>query len=182
MPFAGMVLCVRTAGDPRALVAAVRAQAYAVDPDQPVYAVRTMDDILAASVGARRLTATLLGGFAALALFLAAVGLYGVLAYWVTQRRREIGIRMALGARAADVLRLVVGHGLMLAAVGVAIGLGGGLAAGRVIGGLLFGVTSHDPVVLAGLPLLVAAVTLLACALPARRAARVDPMIALRCD
>ncbi|HKQ96814.1 MAG TPA: ABC transporter permease [Candidatus Polarisedimenticolia bacterium] len=179
-PMPGMVLFVRSPLDPPALAAAVRAQVHGIDANLPIFAVRTMDDILSASVGARRATAALLGAFSCLALFLAAVGLYGVLAYWVAQRRREIGIRMALGARTGDVLRLVVGHGLGLTLVGVVLGLGGGLLVGRLITGLLFGVTAHDPIVLAGLPLLVTAVTLAACWIPARRAARVDPMVALR--
>ncbi len=180
-PMTGMALVLR-AGDPVGIATAVRDQVRAIDPNLPVYAARTMDDLLASSVGARRFTATLLGVFAGLALFLAAVGLYGVLATWVSQRRREIGIRLALGARDDDVLRLVVGRGLLLTSIGIGLGLAGGLVAGRMISGLLFGVTAHDPVVLAGLPLLVTAVTLAACWVPARRAARVDPMLALRCD
>jgi putative ABC transport system permease protein len=182
VPLRDLALVIRSAGDPVGLTAAVRAQVFAVDASQPVYDVRTMEGIVDASVGARRLTSSLLGAFSVLALSLAATGLYGVLAFWVTQRRREIGVRMALGARRTDVVRLVLKHALTLVGIGLATGFAGALGVTRVLAGLLFGVTARDPIVLAGVPLLVAAVALLACTLPARRAARVDPMVALRTD
>jgi putative ABC transport system permease protein len=175
-------IVVRAAGDPTALVAAVRAQVFAVDPAQPVYDVRTMEGIVDASVARRRLVSSLLGAFSALALSLAAIGLYGVLAFWVTQRRREIGVRMALGARRTDVVRLVLAQAGTLVALGLAAGFAGALGATRLLAGLLFGVTARDPFVLAAVPLLVAVTALLACTLPATRAARVDPMVALRTD
>jgi predicted permease len=182
VPLRDLALVIRSAGDPVGLTAAVRAQVFAVDASQPVYDVRTMEGIVDASVGARRLTSSLLGAFSVLALSLAATGLYGVLAFWVAQRRREIGVRMALGARRTDVVRLVLKHALTLVGIGLVTGFAGALGVTRVLAGLLFGVTARDPIVLAGVPLLVAAVALLACTLPARRAARVDPMVALRTD
>jgi putative ABC transport system permease protein len=182
VPMRDMALVVRAAGDPLRLAAAVRAQVFAVDAGQPVYKVRTMDQIVASSVGTRRLTSSLVGVFALLALSLAAIGLYGVLAFWVAQRRREIGVRMALGARRGDVVKLVVTHAMTLSGLGLAIGFAGALGAARLIAGLLYGVTPRDPLVLVGVPLLVAAISLLACTLPARRAARVDPMVALRTE
>ena len=182
VPMRDMSVVVRAAGDPTRLAAALRAQVFAVDSGQPLYNVRTMEGIVAASVGARRLTSSLLGVFAILALLLAAIGLYGVLASWVAQRRREIGVRMALGARRTDVVRLVVRHALALFGCGLGIGFAGSLGATRLIEGLLFGVTRRDPLILVGVPFLIAAVALLACYLPARRAAGVDPMVALRTE
>jgi putative ABC transport system permease protein len=182
VPMNDMSVVLRAAGDPVRLTAAVRAQVFAVDAGQPVYLVRTMDDIVATSVGARRFTSSLVGIFALLALFLAAIGLYGVMAFWVAQRRREIGVRMALGANRRDVVRLVVTHAMTLLGCGLALGFAAALGAVRLIEGLLYGVTGRDPLVLAGIPLVVLVVALLACYVPARRAARVDPMVALRTD
>ncbi len=173
-------LTVRTTGDPLSVAAAVRQAVWSVDPAQPVSNVRTMEEIMAEEVAQRRIGMTLLAAFAALALLLASLGIYGVLSYAVTQRTQEIGIRMALGANRRAVLRLVMADGLRLAGVGVAIGLGASFALTRLMSGLLFGVSASDPRTLAGVTLLLTAVALLACYIPARRAAKVDPMIALR--
>ncbi len=173
-------LTVRTTGDPLSLAAAVRQAVWSVDRAQPVSNVRTMDDILSEEVVQRRIGMTLLVSFASLALLLASLGIYGVLSYAVTQRTQEIGIRMALGAGRQAVVRMVMADGMRLATAGVAIGLGVSLALTRLMSGLLFGVSASDPFTLAGVTLLLAAVALVACYVPARRAAKVDPMIALR--
>jgi putative ABC transport system permease protein len=165
-----------------ALVAAITRVVHELDPDQPVQDSHTMNEAAAEWVSERRFVMTLLGAFAALALALAAVGLYGVLAYSVSRRTREIGIRMALGASASDVLRLVVGEGLMLAFIGIAVGLAGALALTRLLEGLIFGVKATDPwtLVIGVVVLLVAAAA--ASAIPARRAAKVEPLEALRVE
>jgi putative ABC transport system permease protein len=175
-------IVIRADGDPLALAAAVRREVRALDPRLPVFDVATMDERLAESTAARRFLVTLLGAFGAIAILVASVGLYGVIAYGVTQRRRELGVRMALGAQRADVVRLVVRHGVALAAAGVAIGTAGAVAAGRALRGLLFEARAADPAVLLGVPLVLAAVALLASWLPARRAARVEPVEAMRAD
>jgi putative ABC transport system permease protein len=176
----GMTLVVRSAGDPLGLVQAVRDEVRQVDRNQPLARVRTMEDVIAESVAPRRFSMSLLSGFAMLALFLAAIGIYGVIAYSVTQRTHEIGIRMALGAGHGDVLRLVVGQGLKPVGMGVALGLIAAWPLTRLLSGLLFQVSATDPWTFAGIPLLLAGVALCACYLPARRAARVDPLTALR--
>ena len=173
-------LVVRTASDPAGLASAVRQQVAAIDRDQPVSTIRTMADVLSESVAQQRFRTTLLGGFASVALLLAAVGIYGVISYSVTQRTHEIGVRMALGAQRRDVVRLVVRGGLGLTLLGVGLGLAGSFALTRVMSGLLFGVSATDPLTYAGITLLLTSVALLACYRPARRATRVDPMIALR--
>jgi putative ABC transport system permease protein len=168
------------AGNPAMLAEAIRRETNAVIPNLPPPLVRTMDDLLSETVAQPRLQTGLLSLFAGVALMLAAIGLYGVLAYAVTNRQREIGIRLALGAQKRDVLSLVMGQGMKLALAGVAIGIVAALALTRVIRSLLYGVTPTDPVTFAVVSLLLVAVALLACWLPARRAAKVDPMEALR--
>jgi putative ABC transport system permease protein len=173
-------LTIRVAGDPLSLAAAVRKEVQAIDPNQPIAAVRTMEQVVAESVGAPRYRTLLLGLFAFVALLLAAIGIYGVISYAVAQRTHEIGIRMALGAQPRAVHRLVIGQGIRLALVGVGAGLIGAVALTRLLAGLLFGVTATDPLTFAGVAVILTVIALLACWIPARRAARVDPMIALR--
>jgi len=151
-----------------------------VDKDLPVYTIWTMDQLLGNSLAQRRLTLVLLASFAALALLLAAVGIYGVISYAVRQRTHELGIRMALGAQARDVLALIVAHGLKLALLGVALGLVAALALTRFLESLLFGVRPTDPLTFGLIAAALLCVALLACWIPARRAAKVDPMVALR--
>jgi ABC-type antimicrobial peptide transport system permease subunit len=141
-----------------------------------------LEDLLSDSLGSRRFNMYLLGCFAGVALLLACIGLFGVLAYLVAQRTRDIGIRMALGARRADVFRLVVGHGMLMTAIGALLGIGGGIAAGRVLRRLLFSVTPTDLTTFVAVPAVLLLVALAACAVPARRAMRVDPLTALRAE
>jgi len=179
-PSADMSLVVRSAVDPASLTSAVRAAVAAVDKDQPVFDVHTMQQLVDDSISTRRLTLVLLGIFSALALILAAIGIYGVMAYSVALRTQEIGIRMALGAQQQDVLRLILGQGARIAFFGVAIGLATAAALARLLSSLLFSVSSDDPITFAAVAVLLLGVALLACYIPARRALRVDPMIALR--
>jgi putative ABC transport system permease protein len=173
-------ILVRTIGDPLTMVGSVRSAIQDVDRDQPIYNVSTMTAMISTAVAPRRLNLVLLGGFALVALTLAAVGIYGVMANLVTQRTGEIGLRMALGAQPRDVLRLFVLRGLRLASLGVAIGLGASLALARLMATLLYGVSASDPVTFAVITVMLLSVALLACFVPARRASKVDPMVALR--
>jgi len=173
-------LVVRTAGPPLDLSEAIRKEILALDPEQPVSNIRTMEQAISRSLTDRRFTLTLLGIFAGAALGLAVIGLYGVMAYAVTQRTHEIGVRMALGAERRDVLRLIAGQGLKLVLMGLGLGLVGELALTRFLKTLLFGVSPTDPLTFALIAILLTAVALLACWIPARRATKVDPLVALR--
>jgi putative ABC transport system permease protein len=174
-----MGLVIRTAGDPAAFATTLRREVQALDKDQPIYNVRTMDDVVMNSLGTRRVSTQLFAVFAIAALLLAAIGIYGVMAYTVTQRTQEIGIRMALGAQRSDVLGLVVRQGMTLAAIGVVAGLAGAFSLTRVMASLLFNVRPDDPTTYLAISFLLIVVAFLACYLPARRAAKLDPMIAL---
>jgi putative ABC transport system permease protein len=178
MPF--MTVMARTKSDPVSLAGAIRSEVWAVDSNVPVADVQPMSEVVSRSLMKPRSTMLMLAMFASIALILGAVGIYGVLAYTVSQRTREIGIRMALGANRKDMLRLVVGQGLRLTLIGIAVGLAGSFAATRALASLLFGVSPADLPTFAGVSLLLVAVAMLACYIPARRAMKVDPMVALR--
>jgi hypothetical protein len=175
-----MTVVVRTEVEPLTLSAAVRSRVQEVDRDLPVYNVETMDQLLKNSVAQPRFSTLLLGSFALLAMSLTAIGIYGVVSYGATLRTHEIGIRMALGARAGDILKLVIRNGATLTLIGVAIGLGLSFALTRVMTSLLFGVTPTDAMTFVTVSACLVVVTLLACFLPARRATKVDPLVALR--
>jgi ABC-type antimicrobial peptide transport system permease subunit len=174
------MLAVRTQGDPLRFVGAVRHQVSSIDREQPISEVKTMDDVLEESEGQRRLTMLLLACFAATAVLLTAVGLYGVIAYSIVQRTKEVGIRRALGAQRSDILSLVVTQGLGLAFAGVAIGIGAAFALTRILSSLLFEISPTDPATFVVVSLGFVVVALAATLLPARRATRIDPMAALR--
>jgi putative ABC transport system permease protein len=177
-----LTLVVRAAGnaDPSGLAATLRGAVQAIDPDQPVYDIKTMTQWVSETIAQRRLNMILLGTFALLALLLAAVGIYGVMSYSVTQRTHEIGIRMALGAQRRDVLKMIIGQGMGLTLIGIGVGLIGALALTRLMSSLLFEVSAFDPLTFFGVSALLTFIALLACFIPARRAMKVDPMIALR--
>ena len=179
-PVPYMVLAVRTRVEPAALAGAIRHAVMAVDKDQPLFHIQTMQQVVSDSVAGRRFQMVLLALFASVALMLAAVGIYGLMSYSVSQRTHEIGIRMALGAKREGVLRLVLRQALLLAATGVALGIGGALILTRFLSSLLFGVSSKDPLTFVAVSLLLAGVATSASFIPAWRAARVDPMVALR--
>src|ERR1044071_2735294 len=179
-PGSFMTLVVKTRTEPTNLIAAVRNEITAVDKDQAVYNVATMEQRLGDSISLRRFSMLLLMLFAALAWTLAAVGIYGVISYSVTQRTHEIGVRMALGAARRDILRLVVGQGIRLTLTGVTLRLGAGFGVTRALGSLLFGVSATDLATFAVISLALVGVALGACFVPARRATKVDPMVALR--
>jgi putative ABC transport system permease protein len=177
-----MNLAIRTHGDPMSLVNQIQKEIWSVDSDQAVYQVQTMEQMVGTSIGTRRFAMLLLLLFASLAVTLAAIGIYGVMSYAVTQRTHEIGVRMALGAGARDVLKLVIRQGMRPALLGVGIGLAGAFALTRMMKGLLYDVSATDPLTFAAITLLLTAVAILACWIPARRATKVDPMVALRCE
>jgi predicted permease len=173
-------LVVRVQGDPPAVAPAVRKVVASVDPEQPVAAIGTMEGAIEATITDRRKLLLLLGAFAALALLLASVGLYGVLSYAIAQRNREIGLRMALGASRNSVVGMVVSRGMILSASGLAMGLAASWGVTRLMKGVLYGVGATDPATFSGVAGLLAAVSLVACWIPARRAARLDPIVVLR--
>jgi putative ABC transport system permease protein len=171
---------IRATGDPAGIISAVRGVVTEVEPNQAIHNVITMEQRLANATTSRRLNTVLLGSFAGLALLLAVVGIYGVMSYAVTQRTREIGVRIALGASSKEIIRLIVGQGALLVGIGVVIGLGAAALGTRLLAKLLFGVSALDPVTFVGVTALLAATAFLACYVPARRATKVDPMVALR--
>jgi putative ABC transport system permease protein len=180
VPYSGMALIVRTAGDAARFGRAIQREIHAIDPEQPVADVRTMEQVIAKSIARPRFNTLLLSIFAGVALVLASVGLYGVMNYSATQRTHEVGIRMALGATRADIMRLVVGNGMLLTLIGIGIGVAASLMLTRVMANLLFGVTATDLPTFVGVSVVLAAVALIANYIPARRATRVNPVIALR--
>lgn len=181
-PHGGMTVVVRTRGDPSALAPVLKDQVRAIDPTLAISQLTTLPQLLSESLSRQRFTSILLGSFAAVALGVASLGIYGVLAYIVSQRTREIGVRMALGARPLMMLEWVLRRGLALAAIGVGVGLAGALLVTRLLAGLLHEVTPHDPTTFVGIAILILVVASLACAVPAAHAARVDPMVALRSE
>jgi putative ABC transport system permease protein len=182
VPVTSVALVARTAQNAAALAGPIEAAIHDADPNLPVYDVRTLDDVIGRAVGQQRLTMTFLFGFAALALVMAAVGVFGVTAYVVSQRTHEFGVRMALGADRASVLRLVMREELTVCAIGIVVGLGGALALSSLLQTLLYGVAPRDPATLTAASVVLVAVTLLAGYLPARRATRIDPVTALRIE
>jgi len=179
-PLNAMTVYIRTTSSPEALEEPVRREIQAIDPDLPVFGVRALRSIISDSLAPRRFAMQILGFFAATAMLLAAIGIYGVMAYFVSQRVREIGVRMALGAQRADVMKLIVWKGMSLALVGVMTGLVAAIALTRLISRLLFDVSATDPLTLAAFTALLGFVAFLANYIPANRAAKVDPMVALR--
>jgi ABC-type antimicrobial peptide transport system permease subunit len=178
--FRDFSMVLRTSLATSALDPQIRQQVHSIDPALPVYDVASMDELLDRSLGSRRFSAQLVGGFAGVALLLASIGIYGVLAYMVGQRSREIGLRMALGAERADILKLIVTKGVVLSIIGIIAGVIFSASTASVMASLLYGVRPHDPAIFLAVPLLLFAFAVLASYLPARRATRVDPMCALR--
>jgi putative ABC transport system permease protein len=177
-----MTLVLRSSGDPLSYVAAIRKEVQALDKNLAISSVQTMDYLVSDSIAVPRFVLLLFGSFAAVAMLLAGLGIYGVMAYSVTQRTHEIGIRVALGAQARTVLTLVIGQGMKLTLIGLGIGLAASFGLTRLMSKLLFGISATDPLTFAVIALLLASVALLACWIPARRATKVDPMVALRCE
>jgi len=173
---------IRASGDPAALGSAMRTAVWAIDPTLPISRIQTMERVRSNYLGPQQFNLVLVALFGALALILAAAGLYGVAAYSVAQRRREIGIRMAMGAQAKDVLRLVLGYGTKLAVLGVAVGSLTALVLTRLVSSLLYGISEHDPLTFVGVAVLLVSVAVIASYIPARRAMRVDPLVVLRCE
>jgi putative ABC transport system permease protein len=180
IPFNSMTVIVKGNGDPNQLIAAARQQVKTVDPDQPIYNIRTMDEIRGEAVAPQRLNLMLLSIFAGIAFVLAIVGIYGVMSYAVTQRTHEIGIRMAIGAQPRDVFRMILGQGMLLTGAGMVIGLFGAYGLTRLMATMLFNIKPTDPATFAVVALLLTAVALLACYIPGRRATKVDPVDSLR--
>src|SRR5262249_47798109 len=176
-----MTMVLRASGDPLSYVTSVRKEVQALDQNLAITNVQTMELLVSNSIAVPRFVLLLFGSFACVALLLAGLGIYGVMAYSVAQRTQEIGIRIALGAQARDVLRLVIGQGMKLALLGIGIGLASALALTRLMKTLLFGVSATDPLTFACISLLLCVVAMLACWIPARRATKVDPIVALRC-
>jgi putative ABC transport system permease protein len=181
-PWAFMTFVIRAAVPPNDLVSVVRQRIWTVDKNQPIDKILTMNQILYESVAEPRLSAFLLGVFAALAFILSAAGIYGVMSYLVSQRTHEMGIRMALGARSADIFRLVIKQGMTNVLIGIAVGLILSLIATRILSGLLYGISATDPVTIIQASLLLVGTALLACLIPARKATRSDPLTALRTE
>jgi putative ABC transport system permease protein len=179
-PQPAMSVHVRTSGDPKELAATLRREVNALDPNLPAFNVMSLAENIEISLFPARLGAVLLGVFGSLALLIASIGIYGVMSYGVSERTKEMGIRMALGARGSDVLRLVISQGMWLAIIGVGIGAGLALVATRVVKSYLYDVSPTDPLTFAGIAFLLISVALLACYIPARRATKVDPLVALR--
>jgi putative ABC transport system permease protein len=177
---AGMTLMVRTTADPQSLIGPIRNEVQAIDRRIPLFGIKTMTEHMTWALWAPNMAATLSLAFAVVALLLAAVGLYSVMAYLVTQRTREVGIRMALGAKQADVLKMITTQGMKLAAIGIAVGFAMAVALSRVLSSVLIGVSGYDVTTFIAVPLLLATVALVACYIPARRATKVDPLVALR--
>jgi putative ABC transport system permease protein len=181
-PRNNMGVALRAAAEPTALAAAARDEVMKIDPTQPVSNLKTVERMIHERTSPKRIMAAMMGVFAAIALLLAGVGLYAVMAYAVSQRAHEIGVRMALGARSRDIMLLVTAQGLKLTIAGLALGMAGAFALTRVMAPLLYGVTATDPLTFILISLSLAGVALFACWIPARRAAKVDPMAALRCE
>jgi putative ABC transport system permease protein len=175
-----LTIVVRASAPPEAMTSALRAQVYALDHDLPVYNIRPMEQIVSNAAGQPRFQTLLLGLSSAAALLLAAIGIYGVTAYSVTQRTHEIGVRMALGAQTRDMLRHVLGQGMKLVLMGATLGLAGAFVAARALKSMLFGVSPADPLTFAAVTVFLALVAFAACWIPARRATKVDPLVALR--
>ena len=176
-----MALRIRAqSGDPMKLAAPIRAELAAIDKDQPIHSFHALEEQVSEMIAPQRFTATLMSGFAALAALLGAIGIYGVMSYTVAERTREIGVRMALGAKTGNVMRMVLRRGMVPAVAGVMIGLAASVALSRVISGLLFNVRPTDPATLVAITLLLLAVALASCFIPAWRATKVDPLVALR--
>jgi putative ABC transport system permease protein len=180
LPFMGVMI--RSELDEAAIAAAVRSALKPLDAEMPIGDIERVEEVITRATGQPRFRAVLFGGFAVAALVLAAVGLYGLISFTVAQRVPEIGVRLALGARPADIGRLVLGHGIRLAALGIVLGLAGAVAAARLLEGLLYSISATDPRVYAGLAVLLLAIAALASYMPARRAMRVDPVTALRAE
>jgi putative ABC transport system permease protein len=175
-----MDVVVRTDGSPTALLPSIRRKVNELDSELALAKVRTMDDYLSLNAAQPRMNAILLGVFSGMALLIAAIGIYGVLSYSVNQRTREIGLRMALGAQPRNVMRLVIGQGMIVGMIGIVVGLLGGLAMGSAVSSIVYGVPARDPLTFVVVAVVLTAVAFAACIIPARRAASVDPIIALR--